>query len=888
MTSRQIRQQFLDFFASKGHLIVSSAPLVAKNDPTLMFNNSGMAQFKDFFLGNGTPPSKRIADTQKCLRVSGKHNDLEDVGFDTYHHTMFEMLGNWSFGDYFKKEALTWSWELLTEVYKLPKDRIYVSVFQGDEKDGVPFDQEAYDIWKSMVSEDRIILGNKKDNFWEMGETGPCGPCSEIHIDLRNADEVAKISGRDLVNNDHPQVVEIWNNVFMQFERMADGLLVSLPSKHVDTGMGFERLCMAVQGKQSNYDTDVFSNTIKFIGDKAGKTYGEEKWADIALRVISDHIRAIAFAIADGQLPSNNKAGYVIRRILRRAVRYGYTYLGFREPFMNTIIPLLADQFDGVFPELKAQQDFIQRVILEEENSFLRTLETGLKRLDDITFQTEKGGVINGDIVFELSDTFGFPVDLTALIARENGLSIDEEGFKISLQAQKDRSRKDSTKEATDWVIISDEDFDFEFTGYDETETQAKITKYRKVKTKTGEEYHIVLDKTPFYAEMGGQVGDSGLLAISSQQSAQTIVISDTKKENDLFIHISSDKGFDKFIESYNQPKAESRKLIAKIDTNRRQRITQNHTATHLMLSAMRQVLGSHISQKGSFQSEEVTRFDFAHFSKVTDGELAKIEDIVNQKIRENIKLNEKRNVPIKEAVASGATATFGEKYGDFVRVITFDPTFSVELCGGTHVPATGEIGMFKFVTESSVSAGVRRVEAYTGEKAMSEINKQLAIIEELKELFKGQNDLVKAVKVLQEERNSLAKKIEILENEKLQEIKERLYAKIISVGDINMIAEVVEVPSADALKQLAYELKAKIGDLYCVLGAEVNGKPQLAVMIAENLVVSKNLNAGQIIKEIAKEIKGGGGGQPFFATAGGNDVLGLKNAIEKGKIFVS
>ncbi len=893
MTSRQIRQQFLDFFASKGHLIVPSAPLVAKNDPTLMFNNSGMAQFKDFFLGNGTPPSKRIADTQKCLRVSGKHNDLEDVGFDTYHHTMFEMLGNWSFGDYFKKEALAWSWELLTEVYKLPKDRIYVSVFQGDEKDGVPFDQEAYDIWKSMVGEDRIILGNKKDNFWEMGETGPCGPCSEIHIDLRNADEVAKISGKDLVNNDHPQVVEIWNNVFMQFERMADGSLVSLPSKHVDTGMGFERLCMAIQGKQSNYDTDVFSNTIKFIGDKAGKVYGRsdepfDKWADIALRVISDHIRAIAFAIADGQLPSNNKAGYVIRRILRRAVRYGYTYLGFREPFMNTIIPMLADQFDGVFPELKAQQDFIQRVILEEENSFLRTLETGLKRLDEIIFQTEKGGVINGDIVFELSDTFGFPVDLTALIARENGLSIDEEGFKIALQAQKDRSRKDSTKEATDWVIVSDEDFDFEFAGYDETETQSKIIKYRKVKTKTGQEYHIVLDKTPFYAEMGGQVGDSGLLAVGNQQSAQTIAISDTKKENDLFIHISSDKGFDKFIASYNQLNADSRQLIAKIDTNRRQRITQNHTATHLMLSVMRQVLGSHISQKGSFQSEEVTRFDFSHFSKVTDEELAKIEAIVNQKIRENIKLDEKRNVPIQEAVASGATATFGEKYGDFVRVITFDPTFSVELCGGTHVPATGEIGMFKFVAESSVSAGVRRVEAYTGEKAMTEINKQLAIVEEIKELFKGQNDLVKAVKALQEERNLLAKKIEILENEKLQEIKERLYAKIISVGDINMIAEVVEVPSADALKQLAYELKAKIGDLYCVLGAEVNGKPQLAVMIAENLVASKNLNAGQIIKEIAKEIKGGGGGQPFFATAGGNNVSGLKNAVEKGKSFVS
>ena len=884
MTSREIRQQFLDFFVSKGHLIVPSAPLVAKNDPTLMFNNSGMAQFKDFFLGNGTPPSKRIADTQKCLRVSGKHNDLEDVGFDTYHHTMFEMLGNWSFGDYFKKEALAWSWELLTEVYKLPKDRIYVSVFQGDEKDGVPFDQEAWDIWKSMVGEDRIILGNKKDNFWEMGDTGPCGPCSEIHIDLRNADEVTRISGKELVNADHPQVVEIWNNVFMQFERMADGSLVPLPSKHVDTGMGFERLCMAIQGKQSNYDTDVFSNTIKFIADKAGKVYGQEKWADIALRVISDHIRAIAFAIADGQLPSNNKAGYVIRRILRRAVRYGYTYLDFREPFMNTIIPMLAEQFDGVFPELKAQQDFIQRVILEEENSFLRTLENGLKRLDEISSQIEKNGSINGDIVFELSDTFGFPVDLTALIAREKGLSIDEEGFKTALQAQKDRSRKDSAKEATDWIIISDEDFDFEFVGYDETETLSKITKYRKVKTKTGEEYHIVLDKTPFYAEMGGQVGDSGQLIIDNGQ----IIISDTKKENDLFIHISSDKGFEKFIEEYQKPSANSQQLKAQIDTNRRHKITQNHTATHLMLSAMRQVLGSHISQKGSFQNEEVTRFDFAHFSKVTDEELAQIETIVNQKIRENIKLNEKRNVPIKEAVEAGATATFGEKYGDFVRVITFDPTFSVELCGGTHVPATGEIGMFKFMAESSVSAGVRRVEAYTGEKALSVINEQLSVISEIKELFKGQSDIVKAVKALQEERNTLLKKIEILENEKLQEIKERLFAKIISVGEINMIAEVVEVPSADALKQLAYELKAKIGDLYCVLGAEVNGKPQLAVMIAENLVTTKNLNAGQIIKEIAIEIKGGGGGQPFFATAGGNDVSGLKNAIEKGKSFVA
>ncbi|MDR6562804.1 MULTISPECIES: alanine--tRNA ligase [unclassified Arcicella] len=879
MTSKEIRKQFLDFFQSKGHLIVPSAPLVAKNDPTLMFNNSGMAQFKDFFLGNGTPPSKRIADTQKCLRVSGKHNDLEDVGFDTYHHTMFEMLGNWSFGDYFKKEALAWSWELLTEVFKLPKDRIYVSVFQGDEKDGVPFDQEAWDIWASMVGEDRIILGNKKDNFWEMGDTGPCGPCSEIHIDLRDADEVAKKSGKELVNADHPQVVEIWNNVFMQFERMADGSLVSLPAKHVDTGMGFERLCMAIQGKQSNYDTDVFSNTINFVAAKAGKKYGDSKWEDIALRVIADHIRAIAFAIADGQLPSNNKAGYVIRRILRRAVRYGYTYLGFREPFMHSIIPLLAEQFDGVFPELIAQQEFVERVILEEENSFLRTLETGLTRLDKIIAETEKNGRIAGEIVFELNDTFGFPSDLTALIARENGLSIDEEGYKIALQAQKDRSRKDSSKEATDWTIVSDEDFDFEFVGYDETEAEANLIKYRKVKTKAGSEYHIVLDKTPFYAEMGGQVGDSGVLELGDL----SIKISDTKKENDLFIHISTDKNFEKFVEQY----ATGKKLVAKIDTARRSKITSNHTATHLMLSAMREVLGSHISQKGSYQNEDLTRFDFSHFSKVTDEELAKIEDIVNAKIRANIALDEKRNVPIKEAVAAGATATFGEKYGDFVRVITFDPNFSVELCGGTHVPATGQIGLFKFVAESSVSAGVRRVEAYTGQNALAMFEEQLAIVNELKGLFKGQSDVVKAVKALLEEKAVLSKKIEAFEGEKLQAIKENLLTKVQVVGEVNVIAEVISVPSADALKQLAYELKAKVDNLYCVLGSEVAGKPQLAVMIADNLVADKGLNAGQIIRDMAKEVKGGGGGQPFFATAGGSDVSGLAKAIEKGRSAV-
>ncbi|MEA5258940.1 alanine--tRNA ligase [Arcicella aquatica] len=915
MTSKEIRKQFLDFFQSKGHLIVPSAPLVAKNDPTLMFNNSGMAQFKDFFLGNGTPPSKRIADTQKCLRVSGKHNDLEDVGFDTYHHTMFEMLGNWSFGDYFKKEALAWSWELLTEVFKLPKDRIYVSVFQGDEKDGVPFDQEAWDIWASMVGEDRIILGNKKDNFWEMGDTGPCGPCSEIHIDLRDADEVAKVSGKELVNADHPQVVEIWNNVFMQFERMADGSLVSLPAKHVDTGMGFERLCMAIQGKQSNYDTDVFSNTINFVAAKAGKKYGDSKWEDIALRVIADHIRAIAFAIADGQLPSNNKAGYVIRRILRRAVRYGYTYLGFREPFMHSIIPLLAEQFDGVFPELIAQQEFVERVILEEENSFLRTLAKGIIRfqnytsdsslmvlspsndqfdemiemldINDVknTFITERSKkIVAGNFAFELNDTFGFPFDLTQLMAKEIGWTVDEEGYKIALQAQKDRSRKDSSKEATDWTIVSDEDFDFEFVGYDETEAEANLIKYRKVKTKTGSEYHIVLDKTPFYAEMGGQVGDSGVLELGvPSEELLTVKISDTKKENDLFIHISTDKNFEKFVEQY----ATGKKLVAKIDTARRSKITSNHTATHLMLSAMREVLGSHISQKGSFQNEDLTRFDFSHFSKVTDEELTKIEDIVNAKIRANIALDEKRNVPIKEAVAAGATATFGEKYGDFVRVITFDPNFSVELCGGTHVPATGQIGLFKFVAESSVSAGVRRVEAYTGQNALAMFEEQLTIVNELKGLFKGQSDVVKAVKALLEEKAILSKKIEAFEGEKLQAIKENLLTKVQVVGDVNVIAEVISVPSADALKQLAYELKAKVDNLYCVLGSEVAGKPQLAVMIADNLVAEKGLNAGQIIRDMAKEVKGGGGGQPFFATAGGSDVSGLAKAIEKGRSAV-
>ncbi|MFN3487532.1 MAG: alanine--tRNA ligase [Emticicia sp.] len=883
MTSHEIRKAFLDFFKSKGHLIVPSAPLVAKNDPTLMFNNSGMAQFKDFFLGNGTPPSKRIADTQKCLRVSGKHNDLEDVGFDTYHHTMFEMLGNWSFGDYFKKEALEWSWELLTEVYKLPKDRIYVSVFEGSEEDGVPFDQEAFDIWKRLIGdENRIILGNKKDNFWEMGDTGPCGPCSEIHIDLRDQAEIDIIGGKELVNNDHPQVVEIWNNVFMQFERKADKSLISLPAKHVDTGMGFERLCMAIQGKKSNYDTDVFQNTIQVIEQMSGKKYGEkgtlssDSYVDVAMRVIADHLRAVAFTIADGQLPSNAKAGYVVRRILRRAVRYGYSYLGFNEPFMSKLVPVLAEQFADVFPELKAQQDFVTRVVEEEEKSFLRTLETGIRRFEAIN---PENGIINGDVVFELSDTFGFPVDLTALLAKEKGLKIDEEGFQKALLEQKTRSRQDSAKEATDWVELNEgADLDgaaFRFVGYDEVSAEAQIIKYRKVKTKVGEEYHIVLDRTPFYAEMGGQVGDTGHIMIGDH----SVNITDTKKENDLFIHISIDKNIDEILQNAGT-------VVAHIDEERRDKIRSTHTVTHLMLAAMRKVLGTHIVQKGSYQDDNITRFDFSHFAKVTDEELGQIEDIVNEKIRENIQLETKVNIPIADAIALGATATFGEKYGDFVRVVIFDPKFSVELCGGTHASSTGKIGLFKFISEGSVAAGVRRVEALTGGKAISVINEQLSINTQLKEVLRN-NDLIKAVENLLAEKAILQKKVEVLENEKLQELKNELAKTAVNINGINVITAKVSVPSADALKQLCFDLKNKVERFYGVIGAEFAGKPQIAVIIDEDVMKEKNLHAGNIVKELAKEMKGGGGGQPYFATAGGSDASGLERAIEKGKSFV-
>ncbi|WP_367914123.1 alanine--tRNA ligase [Leadbetterella sp. DM7] len=888
MTSHQIRKAFLDFFEERGHLIVPSAPLVAKNDPTLMFNNSGMAQFKDFFLGNGTPPARRIADTQKCLRVSGKHNDLEEVGFDTYHHTMFEMLGNWSFGDYFKKEALGWSWQLLTEVYKIPKDRIYVSVFEGNEAEGVPFDQEAFDIWKEIIGdESRIILGNKKDNFWEMGDIGPCGPCSEIHVDLRDPEEVSKISGKELVNRDHPQVVEIWNNVFMQYERKADGSLIPLPERHVDTGMGFERLCMAIQGKKSNYDTDLFQNTIRVIEELSGQKYGvngtltADNYVDVAMRVIADHLRAVSFAIADGQLPSNAKAGYVIRRILRRALRYGYSYLNFREPFMCRLVPVLAKQFADVFPELQAQVEFVSKVVEEEEKTFLRTLEQGLKRLDAIFQEKNTSKVLSGETVFELSDTFGFPVDLTALIAKEKGFSIDEESYKKALEEQKARSRKDAEKEAADWVELGDTD-GVEFLGYELTAAPAQLMKYRISKTKAGQEIHLVLDRTPFYAEMGGQVGDTGTITLNADGKEHRFRVTDTKKENDLFLHIVKDKNAAEVLATLTGPT----EVLAEIDTERRTNIEKNHSATHLMLAALREVLGSHIIQRGSYQNDEVTRFDFSHFAKVTDEELRRVEDIVNAKIRENIALDEKRNVPFDDAVALGATATFGEKYGDFVRVITFDPHFSVELCGGTHVNATGEIGMFRFVSEGSVSAGVRRVEAVTGVKALELLRQQSDLINELKEILKS-NDVLKAVEQLKADNTVLQKKIETFENATIQAAKIALLSKVENIKGMNLVAQRVNVPNADALKQLAFGLKQNMGKPVVILGAVVADKPNLAILIDENVVKERNLNAGAIIREVAKLMKGGGGGQPHFATAGGSDIKGLDDAIEAAKVAV-
>lgn len=877
MTANEIRQAFLDFFASKGHTIVPSAPIVVKNDPTLMFTNAGMNQFKDIFLGEAPAKSPRVADTQRCLRVSGKHNDLEEVGIDTYHHTMFEMLGNWSFGDYFKKEAIEWSWELLTEVYKIEKSRLYVTIFEGDDKEGLPKDQEAYDFWKTYVPEDHILLGNKKDNFWEMGETGPCGPCSEIHYDNRTDAERAKVSGASLVNADDPQVIEIWNNVFMQFNRLKNGSLQPLPAQHVDTGMGFERLVRVIQGKQSNYDSDVFTPMIEFISEKSGKQYnaaavpGDADWnTAVAMRVLADHIRAVSFTIADGQLPSNNKAGYVIRRILRRAVRYSYQYLEFKEPFLNQLVPLLADQFKGVFDELYSQKDFVQKVILEEEVSFLRTLSAGIRKFKEVASGNDK--VISGAVAFELSDTYGFPLDLTELMAREIDWTVDTAGFEAALQEQKTRSRAASAIDTGDWVTLKDEDT--VFTGYDETETISHVTKYRKVTAKGKEQYQLVLDKTPFYAESGGQVGDTGELVFPD---GEVVYVTDTKKENGLIVHY-----VDKLPDDIDDA------LTAIVDSERRNNIMNNHSATHLLHAAMKQVLGTHVNQKGSLVNSDYLRFDFSHFAKVTDEELAYIEAIVNEKIRENIALNEQRNVPYDVAITSGVTALFGEKYGDFVRVITFDEKFSKELCGGTHVKATGAIGYFKIVSESAVAAGVRRIEAITGVGAENFINEQTKLVYQVKELLKNPKDIAKSIEGLLEENARLKKEIEKSILEKSSGLKDELAKTVQAINGVNFIAQQVQLPNADAIKNLAYNLKDIVPNLYLVLTAAIDGKPSITVMVADNLVKEKGLNAGNIVRELAKEVQGGGGGQPFFATAGGKDVNGLPAVLEKAKGFIA
>ena len=867
LSSAGIRQQFLDFFKSKGHTIVPSAPIVLKDDPTLLFTNAGMNQFKDYFLGNKTAPYKRAADTQKCLRVSGKHNDLEEVGVDTYHHTMFEMLGNWSFGDYFKAEAIAWSWELLTEIYKIPKERLYVTVFEGDEKEGLPPSKIALVEWKKLVSDDKIIFGNKKDNFWEMGDTGPCGPCTEIHVDCRSDEERQIVDGRMLVNNDHPQVIEIWNNVFIQYNRKKDGSLELLPATHVDTGMGFERLVRVLQNKTSNYDTDIFSGTIEAVGKIVGKKYqaGDDK-ESVAFRVIADHIRAIAFTIADGQLPSNTGAGYVIRRILRRAVRYYYSYLNYKQPLLFQLLPLLSKQFEQVFPELALQLDFISRVIKEEEEGFLRTLDKGLKRIDETITQSKSTKIINGAVAFELLDTYGFPIDLTMLIAAENNLTVDEAGFQKEMQQQKTRSRSAAVLDTEDWLILI-ENVSNQFTGYDMPEAKSNVIKYRKVISKTKEFYQIILDTTPFYAESGGQVGDTGTL----QFGDEIIEVTNTKKENDLIIHFT-----DKL------PADITSLLLAKINGARRTAITVNHSATHLMHAALRNVLGRHVAQKGSLVNEEHLRFDFSHFTKVTDDEIAAVEKMVNEKIRANIPVVIK-SMHKDEAIALGAMALFGEKYGDMVRVVIIDPEYSIELCGGTHVGSTGALGIFKVKHESAIAAGVRRVEAVCGYAAEQYINNTFSEIVSIRGLLKNPKDIQRAIENLNAENSALSKRIEGLEARQLVGIRNELLQKDKIISNVTFVGEIIEVANPEALKKLCTDLKNHLNDHVVVLCTNIDGKAFVALGISDTVVAAKNLNAAKIIKEhIAGLIKGGGGGQSNMATAGGQDISNLQTVIEK------
>lgn len=874
MKSQDIRKQFLSFFEQKGHLIVPSAPIVLKDDPTLMFNNSGMAQFKEFFLGNGTPKSKRIADTQKCLRVSGKHNDLEEVGIDTYHHTMFEMLGNWSFGDYFKKEAINWAWELLTEVYKIPKNILYVTVFEGSKEENVPFDQEAWDLWKELIGEDRILLGNKKDNFWEMGDQGPCGPCSEIHADIRSAEERAAVDGKTLVNNDHPQVVEIWNNVFMEFNRKADGSLEKLPAQHVDTGMGFERLCMVLQGVQSNYDTDVFSPLINKIESITGAKYtikaanDDEEKINIAIRVIADHVRAVAFAIADGQLPSNGGAGYVIRRILRRAIRYGFTFLNKKEPFINELVAVLADQMGDFFPEIRSQQGLVTNVIKEEETSFLRTLDQGLQLLENVIVSADSK-TISGQKAFELYDTFGFPIDLTALILRERGLELDEAGFDTAMQEQKNRSRAASEVSTDDWTILTPGNTET-FVGYDQTENEVKITRYRKVDSKKdGLLYQIVLDNTPFYPEGGGQVGDKGTLTSANE----TIEIIDTKKENNLILHLAK-----------KLPQNTEATFTARVDEKLRDDSAANHSATHLLHHALRTILGTHVEQKGSLVSPNYLRFDFSHFSKVTDEQLREVEDFVNARIQEHLPLIERRNIPFTQAVEEGAMALFGEKYGDTVRAIKFGE--SMELCGGIHVRNTADIWYFKIVSESAVAAGIRRIEAITNEAVKAYFSQQEKALAEIKEALKNPQDTIKAVVSLQDENTKLKKQLEGLLRDKAKNLKGDLAKEIQEIDGVQFLAKQVPL-DANGAKDLAYELGTLGTNLFIVLATETDGKPMLTCYISKELVAEKGLNAGTVVRELGKYIQGGGGGQPFFATAGGKNAAGINEALGAAAEYV-
>jgi len=866
MTSAEIRSKFLDFFTSKGHTIVPSAPIVVKNDPTLLFTNAGMNQFKDFFLGNRVPPYSRVADTQKCLRVSGKHNDLEEVGVDTYHHTMFEMLGNWSFGDYFKPEAIAWSWELLTEVYGIPKDRLYVTVFEGDAKENLPRDTEAYDEWKNLMSgiaADRILMGNKKDNFWEMGDTGPCGPCTEIHVDCRSDAERSQVNGALLVNKDHPQVIEIWNNVFIQFNRLKDGSLQPLPARHVDTGMGLERLVRVLQGKSSNYDTDLFTGTIHAVEKIVGKKYGNtDSKQDVAFRVLADHIRAISFTIADGQLPSNTGAGYVIRRILRRAVRYYYSYLDHKQPLLFQLVPLLAGQFEKVFPELFKQMDLVGKVIKEEEDAFLRTLDKGLKKMEDI-ITAPKNGTIDGQAAFELYDTYGFPIDLTRLIARENNLVVDEKGFEKEMQQQKDRSRAATALDTEDWVVLEDNPLS-EFVGYDTLETKTRIVKYRKIKAKGKESWQLVLEATPFYAESGGQVGDTGVI----EAGGESIAVIDTKKENDLIIQFTE-----------KLPVQLKGEVLARVNRVLRKEAEVHHTATHLLHAALRKVLGTHVAQKGSLVNDEQLRFDFSHFAKMTDEEIGKVEELVNEKIRENIPVVIKE-MPKDEALKLGAMALFGEKYGDKVRVVIIDPSYSVELCGGTHVGATGELGFFKIRHESAVAAGVRRIEAVSGKAAEAFVLEQFVLLRGIREALKNPKELNKAIEGLVAENAEQKKKLERAEARQIREIAEVLINDILDINGIKFIGKIVGLENIDQLKKLALELKPKVKNYFFALGAKSDGKAYFVLYTEKELFDKKIIDTQSFFEKVKSYFDGKGGGKELISSTGTNP-NGLEEAIK-------